>query len=117
MTTSDLGEVRYCRSCKEWYPEDTEFWDIVRRQGKTYQGGDGGTYVARSDHLNCKACHRSRSAISTIRRRNRNLIRRCACGIRTSKRQCHGCAGRTVGPLTVAMLERAGLVPRSEAAA
>lgn len=37
--------------------------------------------------------------------------------VRTINEECHGCAGRTAGPLTVDVLERNGFVRRHEVAA
>lgn len=93
----DLGKVRWCRRCKEWWPLDDEFWYTEPTEGHRA--------------LHCRACKADRLIHDTP-----HTCARCGV-VKTRHELCHGCAGRTVGPLTVAMLERAGLAPRSEAAA
>lgn len=108
MEDPELGRLRYCRSCEEWWPYDSEFY---------WYPEEGRTSI-------CKACHRRHgrrwSAAARARLRSIEHAPR-ACGrcltVLTQNRECHGCAGRTVGPLTVSMLERAGLAPRQEVAA
>lgn len=60
----DLGPVRYCRRCDEWWPQDAEFWVIQRRPAGLVNTSRGRRYVLRSDvtSYTCRACRREQQA-------------------------------------------------------
>jgi hypothetical protein len=52
------GPQRYCRQCKEWWPDDGEFWySDLRRAGTRYQS-DGQVRIRKWDYAyrHCRAC-------------------------------------------------------------
>lgn len=59
-TDDDLGTVRYCRRCDEWWPQDAEFWVIQVRHAGIVNTSRGRQYVLRSDvtSYTCRACRR-----------------------------------------------------------
>jgi hypothetical protein len=58
----ELGPVRYCAQCQEWWPLDQEFWQVAKR--------DGGRRVT----LVCRACGRE-----AARRYYQRRAARCRC--------------------------------------
>ncbi len=60
----ELGPVRYCARCNEWWPQDAEFFAIqVRPVGMTFTSR-GRTYHRRTavTTYHCRACRRERQA-------------------------------------------------------
>ena len=117
----ELGPVRFCRRCNEWWPEDHEFWVIEPRAGAT-EMTRGRPYVRRHDVWRCRACMSyPRHPRSVDTRRQRRELRKAVVGsrrpgwcavclaVKTTTRICHGCAGRIVGTLTPAKLAEWGL--------
>ncbi len=51
----ELGPMRYCRRCDEWWPDDAEFW-------VTWRSTDG--YI----HHACRCCWRERNRAYSQRR-------------------------------------------------
>lgn len=49
----ELGPMRLCRTCDEWYPDDSEFWL---------------NWSHRTRSKCCKACHRQHNRESRDRR-------------------------------------------------
>ena len=66
MTTDDpeLGTLRYCRRCDEWWPMDAEFWVIEVRPAGMRNTSRGHEYRLRRDvqGYTCRACRRERQA-------------------------------------------------------
>ena len=60
----DLGPVRYCRRCDEWWPMDAEFWVIQVRPVGAPNSAHGRTYIVRTPctTLACRACRRERQS-------------------------------------------------------
>jgi hypothetical protein len=59
----ELGPVRYCPGCDEWWPDDEEFWIV----SPPHEVGEVGryrdrTYIRRtpSQKILCRACHYER---------------------------------------------------------
>lgn len=112
----DLGRVRRCPSCREWWPDDAEFFAsypysagaVVRARGRTYVRGTGGVTKR------CRACVTETQRESNRRARLRQAENRmrmtgycrgaaghtCPVRLPLGRTQCNGCAGRTVGALT-----------------
>ena len=67
----DLGPVRLCRRCDEWWPLDREFWVIQRRPAGMVNTSRGRVYRLRSDVTGyvCRACRRERQAVYARQRR------------------------------------------------
>ena len=67
----DLGPVRYCRRCEEWWPMDAEFWSVQVRPAGTRNTSRGQSYVLRSDvtGYTCRACRREQQTAYARRRR------------------------------------------------
>lgn len=86
----ELGLVRWCPGCADWLPVDAEFWYFEPK---------------RPTVAHCRAC---KSEART--RRKPHICPRCLV-VRTQNRECHGCAGRSAGPLTVEKLREWGLAP------
>lgn len=116
----ELGPMRWCRKCQEWWPDDWEFWTLGAKAGE-HLIIDGRRYHRRHDVKVCRAC-RHKTPLARTRLMDRrsapprkySTARPCAIclTVLTTERMCHGCAGRTIGPLTVDMLQRWGLVPQ-----
>jgi hypothetical protein len=117
----ELGPMRFCRRCNEWWPDDREFWMVVGRAGLTYTA-KGRPYVRHHDTKACRACHdrpmRPKALANRRRRKEERAVTMaakrpgwCACclAVKTTQRLCHGCAGRYGGPLTGAFLVANGL--------
>lgn len=70
-TDPDLGPVRYCARCDEWWPQDAEFWIIQVRPAGTRNSAHGRPYVMHSDATGytCRACRREQQAAYARRRR------------------------------------------------
>lgn len=97
-TDPETGSERYCPRCDEWWPFDEEFW------------------VSIATGAHCRACKRRADRLYAAERRAiwRAMVRRphpCArcLTVLTQNRECHGCAGRVAGPLTVQFLASHGL--------
>ena len=62
MTDDDpeLGSVRWCKTCQEWWPDDEEFWQYYRLPAggitKTIRGR---VYRRKNDShvIRCRACY------------------------------------------------------------
>ena len=67
----DLGSVRYCSRCGEWWPQDAEFWIIQVRPAGICNTSRGRAYVLRSDvtGYTCRACRREQQTAYARRRR------------------------------------------------
>lgn len=97
----ELGILRWCRACREWWPYDSEFWWYPNEPGR---------------RAFCKADHRRQGRLGASRKRAsvHAVVRpphpcaRCL-SVLTHNRECHGCAGRYAGPLTGARLASFGL--------
>lgn len=67
MTRDDpeLGPVKFCTYCGEWWPLDHEFWYFVIREAGTLARSRGRTYIrqtpARHVYSRCRACWLERS--------------------------------------------------------
>lgn len=61
----ELGPIRYCRRCDEWWPEDGEFWVIQVRRAGTVSVSRGRPYRRLHDATGyvCRACSRERQAV------------------------------------------------------
>jgi hypothetical protein len=60
----ELGPVRFCRRCDDWWPMDREFWVIQVRPAGTPNTSRGHRYVLRHDVIGyaCRACRREQQA-------------------------------------------------------
>jgi hypothetical protein len=67
----DLGPVRYCARCDEWWPQDDEFWIIQVRPSGMRNTSRGHVYALRSDvtSYTCRACRREQQTAYARRRR------------------------------------------------
>jgi len=63
-TDEELGPVRYCRRCDEWWPMDAAFWVIVRRPAGTWNTAHGRRYQLKSivTGYHCRGCWREQQA-------------------------------------------------------
>lgn len=91
----ELGLLRYCKRCDDWYPLDREFWYFDKRPG----------------HVACRACADARGR-ARLRRKDLGYVKilcdRCHL-VYSYQAECHGCASRFGGPLTSQTLEMWGL--------
>jgi hypothetical protein len=71
----ELGPIRYCARCDEWWPQDAEFWIIQVRHAGMRNTSRGHVYRLLSDvtGYTCRACQRERAAIYA---RNRSAAQR-----------------------------------------
>lgn len=64
MTRRDavLGTVRWCAGCREWWPDDAEFFIVKAYRAGTVAVAAGRPYVRGSSGVTrqCKACHAER---------------------------------------------------------
>lgn len=72
VTVTELGSERLCNTCGDYWPEDSEFFYIGRRNGRK------GTFVQQP----CKACYSelpSRKARKAKRQKDQNneILARC----------------------------------------
>lgn len=60
----ELGPVRYCRRCDEWWPQDAEFWVIQVRPAGERNSAHGRPYIVRTPCTTfaCRACRRERQS-------------------------------------------------------
>lgn len=118
-----LGRVRECPSCREWWPEDPEFFQIREYQAGTVATTRGRSYVRSTSGVTyrCWACVLGPERLPRlIVQRGARMVGHCqtqGCMVMVpdGRVQCHGCAGRTAGPLTAERI--AGLLRSWEAAA
>lgn len=123
----ELGPIRRCPGCHEWWPDDDEFFTT-----RTYEAGqlayaNGRPYVRSKSGITrrCKACHaasvrrsKKRASLRTAeasRRMTAGYCSRAGCPIRVpaGRALCHGCAGRVVGPLTPERIQSlVGVMPK-----
>ncbi len=92
----DLGPVRYCARCDEWWPQDAEFWVIQIRPAGMRNTSRGRAYRLLSDVTGyaCRACRRERQAASARRRRARAGVPHVT--IVLGPCRCHGCGALVV---------------------
>jgi hypothetical protein len=67
----DLGPVRFCARCGEWWPQDAEFWIIQVRPAGIRNTSRGRSYVLLHDvtGYTCRACRREQQTAYARRRR------------------------------------------------
>ena len=67
----DLGPVRFCARCSEWWPQDAEFWIIQVRPAGIRNTSRGHVYTLRSAVTGyaCRACRREKQTAFAKRRR------------------------------------------------
>jgi hypothetical protein len=56
----ELGRVRWCNRCQEWWPDDEEFWRYYRLPaGRVTKVIRGRAYLRKSDSqtARCRACY------------------------------------------------------------
>lgn len=117
----ELGPVRWCGNCAEWWPDDKEFWYVRRWHAGTQTVALGRPYTRRTSgetHI-CRACHNEHTARNYAERRAGRAIPRphvcrsrdCIVILPPGRDKCYGCLRRTVGPLTVARLWELGFIP------
>ena len=72
VTTEDpeLGTLRYCRRCDEWWPMDAEFWVIQVRPVGMPNTSRGHRYTLKSPVTGyaCRACRREQQSAHWHRR-------------------------------------------------
>lgn len=58
----ELGPVRYCPGCDEWWPDDDEFWMFSEIAAGTVATCRGKTYTRRTTtpKILCRACQSER---------------------------------------------------------
>ena len=66
----ELGPVRYCRRCDEWWPMDAEFWVIQVRPVGMPNTSRGHRYTLKSPVTGyaCRACRREQQSAHWHRR-------------------------------------------------
>lgn len=67
----ELGPVRYCRRCEEWWPQDAEFWVIQVRPVGMLNTSRGRHYTLKQPVMGyaCRACRREQQAAYGRQRR------------------------------------------------
>lgn len=68
----ELGPVRWCGRCAEWWPDDGEFWHLVTYRAGTVARTRGRAYTRRTSGVSqfCKACARESNRLAYERRRD-----------------------------------------------
>lgn len=116
-----LGIVRRCPRCREWWPDDDEFFYQRKYQAGTIENARGRSYVRRTAGVVkwCKACHAT--SMREVRQRSRLRTARaermtghcqtdgCMVLVPAGRDRCYGCSGATVGPLTADRLAAMGV--------
>lgn len=103
----ELGPVRWCGTCAEWWPDDEEFWTVV--PAGTVSVAAGRPYVRKLDVKRCRAhtgIQKLPRVREAMRRPKAHQCRSQACIVIVPEGRdvCYGCQGLTVGPLTVERL-------------
>lgn len=107
-----LGQVRRCPRCRDWWPDDDEFFYEREYTAGAVARAAGRVYVRRTSGVVkwCKACHAS--AMREVRKRQGLRTARtermtghcqtvgCMVLLPAGRDFCHGCAGRERVPLT-----------------
>jgi hypothetical protein len=67
----EIGPVRYCRHCDEWWPQDAEFWVIQVRPVGMRNTSRGRHYTLKSPITGyaCRACRREQQSSHARQRR------------------------------------------------
>ena len=112
---AELGPVRWCGTCAEWWPDDDEFWTTV--PAGTVSVAAGRPYVRQLDVRRCRAHVQPAIRVPWDQRRDTWRERRdhqcrskaCIVIVPTDRDICYGCLGETVGPLTVERLHAYGM--------
>jgi hypothetical protein len=120
---AELGPIRWCGRCAEWWPVDQEFW-IVIPAGTTAKAA-GYVYVRKTPVYRCRACQYAATRVSWETRRDIKRTpnphacrsRNCIVIVPPGRERCHGCERRLAGPLTVERLAEYGMTSRLAAAA
>jgi len=71
FTDPDLGTVRYCRRCDDWWPMDAEFFAVQVRPVGMRNTSRGRSYALRTPCTvyTCLACRREQQRIYARERR------------------------------------------------
>lgn len=123
---AELGPVRWCTTCAEWWPDDEEFWNIV--PAGTVARNRFGEYVRKTDVKRCRAhkgnegrvrptFHRRRSRYHIPNAHQCRSTSGCIVIVPPARDLCYGCRGLTDGPLTVDRLAALGMAPVRRVAA
>jgi hypothetical protein len=110
----ELGPVRWCRQCAEWWPDDDVFWTVV--PAGTVSVAAGRAYVRKLDIKRCRAHVEERIRVPWDVRRDAWRTPRahhcrngnCIVIVPEGREHCHGCDGRLAGPLMVDRLASLG---------
>ena len=127
----ELGDVRRCPGCGEWWPDDDDFFYSFSYEAGELAYARGRAYIRTKSGVTrrCKACHvdSNRRSRTRARLRKANESRRmtlgycsnngCPIRVPAGRTQCHGCAGRQTVPLTVSRLQALGMTAVREEAA
>jgi hypothetical protein len=81
----EIGPVRYCRHCDEWWPQDAEFWVIQVRPVGAPNSAHGRPYIVRTPctTLACRACRRERQSARDRTRTVRDRLNAARAVVRT----------------------------------
>jgi hypothetical protein len=67
----DIGPIRYCRGCAEWWPDDDDFWYLITHHAGERLTMRGRTYIRKTPTTvrRCRACHGAVARRSDARKR------------------------------------------------
>ena len=118
----ELGPVRWCGRCAEWWPDDEDFWLFSAYQAGDVAKAGGRLYVRKTSGLaaTCRSCHADLRVRGHIERKRRAGVvrhqcrrppntRPCPVLVPVGRSMCYGCSGETAGPMTS---ERLGILGR-----
>jgi hypothetical protein len=110
----ELGEIRWCERCAEWWPNDSTFWHFSTYHAGDVAGSAGKRYIRRTSGVaaSCRACHGEAVRIGHIRRANDRGVTGhrcrgadCPVWVPVGRSKCYSCSGADRRPMTLAVLE------------